>query len=341
MGGAFTVCPMTETDAKSISAWRYEEKLSFYDGDGSTDELLNGEYRAVYCDSELIGFYCYGESACVGGYAYDRQAIDMGLGLRPDSVGKGLGRAFVQKGIEQAQAEFPGREIRLTVACFNEVATRVYAQLGFEMEARFTAITGVLFYVMRRRVRRILDVSRPLTEGMEVFSGHEEFHKVQTCTIKEHSYNLTHFSMGAHCGTHMDAPAHFLEESLTIDRVPLDLLMGPVLVVEKSDGEGYAQVPYGTRRLIVRSGKYSGVTIDEADEIIAKGVRLLGTDRLSVAQNGWDKPVHQKLLGAGVWIVETLNLTQAREGWYALSCLPLNIVGAEGAPARVLLEERA
>lgn len=337
----FSIRPMTEAVANALSVWRYPENLSFYDGEGATDELLNGEYHEVYEGDELIGFYCFGSSACVNGYPYDGYAIDYGLGLKPEKVGKGLGRAFVEYGIECAERAYPGREIRLTVACFNEVAARLYASLGFEVEGRFTAASGTPFAVMRRRNRRFIDISRPLREGMQVYSGHEEFKKTQTRTIEKDKYNLTHFSMGAHCGTHMDAPTHFLENAETIDEIPLNLLTGPVLINTMRDGESYANLPYGTKRLIVRSSDYSGMSLEEADEIIRKGVRLIGTDRLSVAKDGFDMVVHKKLLGAGVWILETLALDAAEDGYYTLHCLPLNIVGAEGAPARVLLERYA
>jgi len=74
-----------------------------------------------------------------------------------------------------------------------------------------------------------------------------------------------------------------------------------------------------------------------AEWLVRKGVQLVGVDYLSVAPYGNSRPTHRILLEAGVAVVEGLNLTQVTQGRYTLYCLPLKLMGCDGAPARVIL----
>jgi RimJ/RimL family protein N-acetyltransferase len=131
---------MDELGARQISNWKYEGQYSLYSMDGSNEcvsELLNGSYYLVKDEKEVIGFYCFGQAAQVSaGYlhgAYEsNEIIDIGLGMRPDLCGKGLGYEFIIKEIEFAKALFGVDRLRLTVADFNERAIRVYERAGFK-----------------------------------------------------------------------------------------------------------------------------------------------------------------------------------------------------------------
>lgn len=215
----------------------------------------------------------------------------------------------------------------------------------------------------------ILDITRPMFPGMGVYSPEEGFSRDQTMTLERDGYRLSYLHMGAHCGTHMDAPAHFLPHGAAIDQVPLDLLTGPALVVRAQDLDplldqalavgpssalspnrsgGVApdqaksppleRCPLAPRLLIRGQGGFSGLTLSQARRLAEAGVRLLGTELLSVAQGEDTAPVHRLLLEAGVWLVESLDLSGVQPGRYRLTCLPLRVVGAEGAPARAILE---
>ena len=198
----------------------------------------------------------------------------------------------------------------------------------------------------------ILDITRPLFPGMEAYAPEEGFVRDQTMTLERDGYRLSYLHMGAHCGTHMDAPAHFLCHGATIDQVPLDLLIGPVLVVQAQDLDKLLALcpsqapvsppvpsPQWEPRLLLRGREgFSGLTLAQARRLAQAGIRLLGTELLSVAQGEDTAPVHKLLLGSGIWLVENLDLGAVLPGRYRLTCLPLRVLGAEGAPVRAILE---
>ena len=132
-------------DAREISTWIYEEPYSLYSMESSQEtieELLDGGYYAVFNNSNIIGHFCYGEAAQVPGGRteglYNRvEAIDIGIGLRPDLTGKGTGLEFVLKAIEFGINKYKPKILRLTVAGFNIRATKVYERAGFVIEASF------------------------------------------------------------------------------------------------------------------------------------------------------------------------------------------------------------
>lgn len=132
-------------DTREISAWTYEEPYSLYSMDDSQDtieELMNGTYYTVFNDNDIIGYFCFGESAQIPGgrtkglYNVEN-AMDIGLGLRPDLTGKGIGVEFVIKGIEFGINKYRPGKVRLTVAAFNKRAIRVYEKAGFLIESSF------------------------------------------------------------------------------------------------------------------------------------------------------------------------------------------------------------
>ncbi len=100
--------PMTEKDAIVISKWHYADPYSCYDMGEEEEviaELLDGSYYVAQsmATCELVGFFCFGASAQVpGGHknnAYNENALDIGLGLRPDLTSKGIGLSFLNAGL--------------------------------------------------------------------------------------------------------------------------------------------------------------------------------------------------------------------------------------------------
>lgn len=181
-----------------------------------------------------------------------------------------------------------------------------------------------------------IDITKPLVSGMPVYSGHEQFQSEQLHTVAEHGHNLSKFSMGSHCGTHMDSPAHFVADGLTIEAAPLELLIGPARVVTVRPGEDFSAVPQGTTRLIMRA-EFPGLTPEQAHTLFDKGVRLLGTTSMSIAPSDNEAQIHKIFLENGAWILENVTLDGVEDGEYELVCLPLKLQGLEGAPARALL----
>jgi [ribosomal protein S18]-alanine N-acetyltransferase len=158
----FTLESITRDDAQAISRWRYGEPYSVYDGDPtSINSLLEPrfKYHSVYDErGELVGYFCFGEDARVsagrrlGVYEHE-PALDVGLGMRPDLTGRGLGVAFVHAGLGFAKEAYSPPAFRLTVATFNHRAIRVYEKVCFEGVETFGAPTrdgGRQWLLMRR-----------------------------------------------------------------------------------------------------------------------------------------------------------------------------------------------
>ena len=164
-------------------------------------------------------------------------------------------------------------------------------------------------------------------------------------------------SMGAHSGTHVDAPIHFIKEGKGVDHIPLDTVIGRARVIEIGDPESIK--PEELRRHHIRRGErillktqyslyvwqkddfyeeFVFISDDAADFLVDCGLRLIGVDYLSVGSFKYGGSyVHKKLLSGGIWIIEGLNLSNVTPGNYDLICLPLRIVGGDGAPARAVL----
>jgi RimJ/RimL family protein N-acetyltransferase len=158
----FTLTPITHADAKAISNWRYDDPYSVYDGNpASVAALLEPRYlyHSVYDEhGELVGYFCYGEDARVSAGKrlglYEREtALDIGLGMRPDLTGQGLGEEFVHAGLSHAQNAYSPRTFRLTVATFNRRAISVYERAGFEPVETFgaTNLNGEKQWLLMRR----------------------------------------------------------------------------------------------------------------------------------------------------------------------------------------------
>ena len=202
-----------------------------------------------------------------------------------------------------------------------------------------------------------IDVSVPLRDGMAHWPSDPGVSVRRAHDMdKGDSNNLSEISMGAHTGTHMDAPLHFIAKAKSIDTIPLEAVMGRARVVEISDGESIK--PEELARHRIRRGErilfktrnsprawqtsefvkdFVYISDPAADYLVERGVSLIGIDYLSVGAAVGGSYVHQTLLGAGIWLIEGLDLTQTLAGKYDLVCLPLKLVGGDGAPARAVL----
>ena len=165
MAAQFNFTPMEEADARAIIAWRYVGEYAIYNWEGEDDaaELLDRRsphYAVKDEQDKLIGFFAYGSSAQVWDsgepHLYsENNTISIGMGMRPDVTGKGLGLAFVQAGLDFARKQFKPDFFRLYVLTFNERAIRVYERAGFERIGIYTRRSAVYgdrdFLEMRRR----------------------------------------------------------------------------------------------------------------------------------------------------------------------------------------------
>lgn len=172
--------------------------------------------------------------------------------------------------------------------------------------------------------------------------------------------NVSRLTCGTHTGTHIDPPLHFLQGGAPIDRIPLDALVGPAVVADLTsvrsdigpDELESLNLAPGVERLLFHTRNsefwrdespaftedYVAVTAAGAAWLVGHGIRLVAVDYLSVEHHGTPgHPTHMTLLGAGVVIVEGVNLDGVTAGDYTLICLPLRIVDGDGGPARALL----
>jgi arylformamidase len=208
------------------------------------------------------------------------------------------------------------------------------------------------------RVPRLLDVSVPLAAGVPAYPGNPEFELHAIKRIADGaSSNVSKLSLGTHTGTHVDAPKHFFDDGVGVDRLALDLLIGRARVVEINKRGGITAedlTAAGLRedlRVLLKTPNsalwngtafkqdYTHLTEDGAKYLVDQGVKVVGIDYLSVEQfKKPGAPAHKALLSQGVVIIEGLNLLEADPGMYEMYCLPLRIEGADGAPARVVLK---
>lgn len=169
--------------------------------------------------------------------------------------------------------------------------------------------------------------------------------------------NVTRVDFAVHYGTHLDAPLHFIPGGDDVASLALDTLMGPCHVVRVSDdmdaiGPDAFEIPPGCTRLLVRTRNsalwdypahafqqdFIAFTPEGAQWLVDRGIRLVGIDYLSVQRFADTEPTtHRILLGAGIIAVEGLDLRGIEPGIYELACLPLKLIGADGAPCRVVL----
>jgi arylformamidase len=200
-----------------------------------------------------------------------------------------------------------------------------------------------------------IDISVPVQVGMHHWPGEPPVIERHEWIAKGSVCNVTRMRISAHTGTHMDAPLHFVDGAASMEQLPLDAVMGPCVVVEVDDPEavraGHLEgLDLGERVLFKTRNSaecwqkpgfdegYVYIADDAAKELVRRGVRTVGIDYLSVG--GFRKDLvetHVTLLGAGIWVIEGLDLSGVAAGRYELACLPLKMVGSDGAPARAAL----
>jgi RimJ/RimL family protein N-acetyltransferase len=139
------VQPLEERHALQILEWRYKPPYDVYDlGKGDADEIVESlllpdyAYHAILGpDDELVAFCCFGEDAQVPGGNYDSQALDLGLGVRPDLTGQGQSHVYIQAVLDYARRHYAARSYRVTIAEFNTRAQRAWTKAGFRPLQRF------------------------------------------------------------------------------------------------------------------------------------------------------------------------------------------------------------
>ena len=205
----------------------------------------------------------------------------------------------------------------------------------------------------------IYDVTVPIRSGMPIYEGDPPV-KIEAASslASGDSANVSFLHFGAHTGTHVDAPAHFIEGAAKIDSLSFDILIGRARVIHVAedrteidseflsscDLENVERIVFHTRNSgFWESGfrkDFTHLLPEAAEMLVNRGVKLVGTDYLSIEKfHSGHHRTHIALLSRGVVIVEGLNLSDVPAGDYELICLPLKIAegSGDGAPARVVL----
>jgi len=199
----------------------------------------------------------------------------------------------------------------------------------------------------------LIDISRPISPEALVYPGDPPVAMERLCRVGAgHPYNLTQLHCTCHILTHLDAPRHFFDHGAAVDELPPQRFVSEALVIPIEGPEvlpSHLPKAIGGLSLLFRT-RHSGpwppefdtqhvyVSADAARRMAAEGANLVGIDYLSVDRCGDpDYPAHRLLLGAGVPILEGLDLAAAAPGRYTLIALPLRLAGADGSPVRAVL----
>ncbi len=207
---------------------------------------------------------------------------------------------------------------------------------------------------------KLVDLSHPLIDDQPAYPG-DPTPRIKTFhSHAESGFATTRFAMGTHHGTHLDAPFHFVRDGVTVDRIPLETLYGPAALIDLAPqgvlGKStvitvemlarHAEALDLGERLIYRTGWdsrfgrpefYKGhpsLTVEAARWIVDRGVRLLGMDTPSPAEDF--EEVHKILLGAGVIIAESLANLTGLPGSFLFVGFPIKLKGRDGAPIRAV-----
>jgi len=211
---------------------------------------------------------------------------------------------------------------------------------------------------------KIWDISRTLSDDLAEWPGDEPFHFRLTRKIAEgQSVNLGAIGMSVHNGTHADARFHFDTNGESIEKAPLEIYLGRAAVIDLTEGflqskekhlitvedlQPHSEEIAESSRLLVKTGRWSNsavfpnqipvIAADVPSWLQKNGVKLLGLDLPSVDEiDSKSLQNHHALAGAGIAIVESLNLSGVASGIYNFAALPLKIAGGDGAPMRAVL----
>lgn len=210
---------------------------------------------------------------------------------------------------------------------------------------------------------KIHDITMDVEPGMLYWRGGKPPEVISVYRIADGAESeVSRWLIGAHTGTHIDAPRHFVPSGLTVERLPLETFVGPARVVDVADRgdapinaetvrqarlNGATRVLFRTsnseKRLVKRefSENWVGITRDGAQALVDQGVRLVGIDYVTIESadqtDAW--PTHHILCGAGVIILEGANLLKISDGTYFMCCLPMRLKGSEAAATRTILIE--
>lgn len=206
---------------------------------------------------------------------------------------------------------------------------------------------------------KIIDISLPIKRNMPIWpkSVKPDF-KLVSSHKKGDLWTETEIHMNLHTGTHIDAPLHRIKNGVSVDRLPLESMIGQAAIVYLPKAEIITDqelmklhLSQNINRILFKTTnsdfwlkhkigfqkKFVALNVEAALWLAKRKIKLVGCDYLSVAPFGNTSEVHEILLKKGIVLLEGLNLSKVKPGVYQLVCFPLNFVGSEASPVRAVL----
>jgi arylformamidase len=203
---------------------------------------------------------------------------------------------------------------------------------------------------------KIIDISWPITNNATTYKNKKNISISQTKNFIKDHVRESQINICSHTGTHIDTPAHFLENGNTTEKINLESLIGPCTVfdlthiTEKITVIDLQNLQIKQKTIVLLKTKNSFLEAEEnfnqnfiyleksaAQFLVDKKIKSIGFDYLGIERNQPNHETHKLLLANNVLIIEGLRLKHVESGNYEFYCLPLNIVGLEAAPARAVL----
>lgn len=204
----------------------------------------------------------------------------------------------------------------------------------------------------------IIDISLEISNTTIVWPGDPNIKIEQKVSIKDGApCNVSSMDMGVHTATHIDSPYHFIEDGDKIESINLEKLMGMCYIcnidtekyIEKKhllniDFNKYKKILFKTKNSSFYKDKefnknFISLSMEGANYLLENGVELIGIDYLSIEGFFSDGSIHKEILKKKVVILEGIDLSLVQENEYELICLPLKMIGTDGAPARAILRK--
>ena len=205
--------------------------------------------------------------------------------------------------------------------------------------------------------KKYYDLTAKISDKTVVYPGDPTFKSEDVCSLEKGSqFHLCQMHLGNHTGTHIDFPAHVIKGGKTSSHFAIENLIGSGLIIEVPDTAKSITKSFITDQPIMSndfvffktsnsklskqsqfSDKYVYIEPEAAEELLKKGVKIVGIDYISVDQyDAEDLPVHKSLLSKDVLIVEGLELNNAPVGRCKIYIMPMNVHDMDGLPARVV-----
>jgi len=209
---------------------------------------------------------------------------------------------------------------------------------------------------------KLIDVTVPIRDAMTVYRGNPAVRIRPVMTLEKDGVRVSELRLGSHTGTHVDAPSHFIKGGKGIDRVDPERFIGPAWVADLRRVKGgigaadlaKARIPRASRRVLLRTSNsrwwhpprafrtdFVYLAPDGADWLVERGAQLVGIDYLSIEGYGVPgAPTHKRLLGAGIPILEGLDLFNVRPGRWQMAAFPLRLTDGDAGLTRAVLWTR-